>query len=392
MRIRIDGISKGQLNLTSIKESLNMIRILLILIILSHGFIHLIGFAKAFQLSEIKQITQHISKPMGLIWLTAFLAFTLTAILFIGKNKYWWLAGILSVSISQFIIIYFWHDARYGTIANLIILAASLAGLGNLKYYQQYTADVEKAFEQETDSSISILTESDIATLPDPVKDYIRYTGSIGKPKVINFKVESEGQIRKNEQSEWMPFTTEQYNFISKPYRLYYMNAKMMNLPVAGYHSYKDGKAVMDIRLFSVFKVQYKEGAEMDKAETVTFFNDMCCMAPASLIDKRINWLKTEGRKVLASFTHNNTTIHAWLFFNENSELVNFISEDRYDYDAGKNLPWSTPMKDYTYINGYRLPAYADAIYSYPEKDLCYGKFKITNVVYNLKSLQQAPQ
>lgn len=28
-------------------------------------------------------------------------------------------------------------------------------------------------------------------------------------------------------------------------------------LPVAGYHHFKNGKAVMDIRLLSLFKVQY---------------------------------------------------------------------------------------------------------------------------------------
>ena len=47
--------------------------------------------------------------------------------------------------------------------------------------------------------------------------------------------------------------------------------ATMMRLPVAGYHCYKNGQALMDIRLFSLFKVQYQQGNEMNIAETVTF-------------------------------------------------------------------------------------------------------------------------
>lgn len=107
--------------------------------------------------------------------------------------------------------------------------------------------------------------------------------------------------------------------------------------------------------LFSLFKVQYQDGAEMDMAETVTFFNDMCCMGPATLIDKRINWLEIDNNEVKASFTNNNITIYAWLYFNDIGELENFNSNDRYDYNAGKKVPWSTPLKDYEEVNGYKL-------------------------------------
>ena len=63
----------------------------------------------------------------------------------------------------------------------------------------------------------SELSETDIQQLPEPVKKYLRFTGSIGKPKVNNFKIEFTGKIRKNEQSEWMPFTSEQYDFMETP-------------------------------------------------------------------------------------------------------------------------------------------------------------------------------
>ena len=85
----------------------------------------------------------------------------------------------------------------------------------------------------------------------------------------------------------------------------------------------------------------------MDKAETVTFFNDMCCMAPATLIDKRIVWQDKGNNVVEATFTNNGISVSANLYFNETGELVNFISNDRYNVDAGKKLPWSTPLSNY---------------------------------------------
>jgi len=223
--------------------------------------------------------------------------------------------------------------------------------------------------------------------LPEPVKKYLRYTGSIGKPKVNNFKIEFTGKIRKDEQSEWMPFTCEQYNFMETPTRLFFMKAAMKGLPIGGYHCFKNGVAFMDIRLFSLFKVQYQDGAEMNLSETVTFFNDMCVVAPPTLIDKRIKWLEVGSNKVKASFTNNNITVSAWLYFNDKGELINFISDDRYAGDTGKQFPWATPLKDYHEINGYKLMGNAETIYSYPDRDLVYGTFKLIRIKYNCKDI-----
>jgi hypothetical protein len=40
-------------------------------ILLIHAFIHVMGFAKAFGYGNITNITKEISKPMGMLWLTA---------------------------------------------------------------------------------------------------------------------------------------------------------------------------------------------------------------------------------------------------------------------------------------------------------------------------------
>jgi hypothetical protein len=360
-----------------------MLRIIFLILVTVHGLIHLMGFAKAFQYAEMKQLTIAISKPVGLIWLIATLLFVTTAILFLLKNDYWTIFAIGAVLISQIVIILSWHDAKFGTIANVIVLVASIIGYGTWSYYDKYQNDVKTSLHQNEYFQNSKLTEMDIQHLPEPVKKYIRCTGSIGKPKVNNFKIEFTGKIRKNEQSKWMQFTSEQYNFMQIPTRLFFMKAVMKGLPVAGYHRYKNGDASMDIRLLSLLKVQYQDGDQMDKAETVTFFNDMCCMAPATLIDKRISWQEMGENVVKATFTNNGITITADLFFNEVGELVNFKSNDRYNADAGTILPWATPLRNYKELNGYKLAGYAETIYTYPDRDLCYGTFEVSSIKYN---------
>lgn len=357
-------------------------------IALVHGLIHLMGFAKAFQYAENSQLAQPISKPAGAAWGLSALLFILTAALFLMKKDGWWMWAVPAVILSQALIFTNWQDAKFGTIANVIVLAGAIIGIGSSRFFNTYKNEVSSGLQRTASIPETLLTEADLQPLPEPVKKYLRYTGAVGKPKVANFKIAFSGKIRKNEQSEWMPFASEQHNFMDVPTRLFFMKATMKHLPVAGFHSFKNGEAFMDIRLLSLFKVQYQSGREMNISETVTFFNDMCCMAPASLIDPRIQWLETDGNKVKATFTNNGITISAWLHFNDEGQLVNFISNDRYaagDDGTMRQLPWSTPLKDYKEINGRRMAGYADAIYSYPESDLTYGIFKTTNVEYNCK-------
>ena len=148
----------------------------------------------------------------------------------------------------------------------------------------------------------------------------------------------------------------------------------------------------MDIRLLSLFNVQYQSGKEMNQAETVTFFNDMCVMAPATLIDNRIKWVTVDNNTARAEFTNENITIAASLFFNEKGELVNFVSDDRYavtEDGALRKARWSTPLKSYKPFNGYNLASYGEAVFNFPEGDFCYGKFKIKSVDYNCSTLER---
>lgn len=99
-----------------------MLHYLFAFLLFMHGLIHLVGYTKAFRYSELKNITVPISKPVGLLWITACLLFIITAILYLLKTDYWWMSSLAAVILSQVVIILGWKDAKYGTIANCLIL------------------------------------------------------------------------------------------------------------------------------------------------------------------------------------------------------------------------------------------------------------------------------
>lgn len=268
----------------------------------------------------------------------------------------------------------------------LIVLIYCSQGMKRL-----YNKEVRAGLERTNDIQSEIITEKDIQYLPAIVQKYLRYVGVIGKEKVFNFRVEFEGKIRSNPDDGWMKLSSVQYNFIDKPTRIFYIKARKMGIPALGIHLYKDENAIMLIKLAGLFTVVDAKGTEMNQGETVTVFNDMCLMAPATLIDKNIQWESVDSLTVNAKFTNGKITIGTTLYFNERGELINFISNDRFETKDGKiykNYQWSTPVFGFKEFNGFRLGMGGQAIYKHPVGEFCYGEFTIKNIEYNCKVLK----
>ena len=256
---------------------------------------------------------------------------------------------------------------------------------------KKYKKAVTEALERTKDIKSEILREEDIQHLPAIVQKYLRYVGVIGNVKIINFRAEFKGGIRSKPNDEFMKLKSVQYNFTDKPTRLFYIVAKKKGIPAIGIHLYRNEQAIFQIKIAGLIKVVDAKGKEMNQGETVTVFNDMCFLAPATLINQNISWETVDPLTVHAKFTNGAITIGATLYFNDKGELINFISNDRFETTDGKsykNYPWITPAAGYIDINGYRLVSSANLIYKRPDEDFCYGEFELVNIEYNCKELK----
>jgi hypothetical protein len=364
-----------------------MVKYIFAVIILMHGLIHFMGFAKAFGYGNITQLTKDISKSAGLLWFAASVSFIVAAILFLLKKESWPVIAIAATIISQILIITVWKDAKFGTIANVLALFVATASWASYHFERQFKEDVKKHMTQSAFSSNDILTEADIISLPVPVQKYIRYAGAVNKPKVKNMKIVFTGEMR-DRGKDFFKFNSVQYNFFDNPARLFFMKAKMFGITVPGYHCYQNEAAAMQVKLFGLLNMVNIKGEEMNKAETVTVFNDMCLMAPATLIDKRIEWKPLDSLSAGATFTNGKSRITATLYFNQEGQLTNFISDDRYAVSDMKQYRFSTPAKEYMQINGMYILKYGEAVWHYPEGEFVYGKFNLKSIEYNVSEFK----
>jgi hypothetical protein len=365
-------------------------KIVYFIIVLLHGLIHVMGFVKGFDLKEVKELTLPISKIAGIFWLTGAVLIILYGILHMTHHKYGWVAGLLAVVVSQILIFMFWKDAKFGSVINLIIFIVTFVSLGSVFIKNKFSDNVKEDFSTNNTMNTDILTENDIAQLPVLVQKYIRYTKSVGQPKIKNFKAEFVGRMRGKPEDEYMKVNSVQYNFLQNPSRYFYMEAKKMGLPATGLHVYKNETATFEVKMLNWMKVVDAQGDKMNQAETVTLFNDMCFIAPASLISPSITWESVSDSIVKGVYKNGNITVSALLYFNEKGELINFISKNRYETDGKvyNNYPWATPVEEYRMINGYLLPGKAKLIYQKPEGDFIYGELDFKSVKYNLEDFE----
>ena len=359
-------------------------------VVVAHGALHLLGAAKGLSWADVSQLAEPIGTGLGAAWLAAAVVTIATGVLLVARVRWWWTVGAFAVVLSQAVIATSWADAKAGTIANVVLLAAVVYGWasqgprgGRAEYRRRASSALDRPH------LAGVVSEADLAPLPAPVAAYVRQSGALGHPRVQTFRARFHGRIRGGPAKPWMTFIGEQVNtYGPQPDRLFFMDAELFGLPVEVLHAFAGGAATMRVRALSLFPMVNKSGPEMDRAETVTIFNDLCILAPAALIDAPVTWHVLDDHHVRGTYTYGANTIAADLSFNDDHELIDFVSDDRtaVSSDGGNTFTpqrWSTPMSGYHDLGAVRLGTIGEAHWHAPEGEFAYLEFHLDEINYN---------
>lgn len=364
-------------------------RALLVVVLVLHGVIHAIGFMKAFGLVELDALSGEITRSRGALWLGVAIALIVTAGLAATSSRTWPFVALPALVLSQALVLGAWSDAKVGTLANVALLAATIVALVDQSpssLRSTYAREVERGLAR--DAGDRLVSEDDLASLPPLVQSYLRRAGVVGKPRVQDVRIAWRAEMRRAPDAAWMSLRAEQHSFFGEdPTRLFFMEGAMYGLPFVGLHRYAGGRATMDVRVASLWRVVDGRGPKMDQSETVTMFNDICVFAPAALLDAPVTWEPVDGRRVRGTYALGSHSVSAELVFDAAGDLVDFVSYDRYESADGKtyrNYRWSTPLSGYRDFGGHRVAAHGDATWAYPSGDFIYGRFDIESIEYNV--------
>jgi hypothetical protein len=132
----------------------------------------------------------------------------------------------------------------------------------------------------------TVVTEHDIAHLPEAAQRYLRFTGVLGRPRDSGFELHALGWFRRKPTDHWTACRVEQRNTapdISRDFHLYLNLAHV--LPVHAIDTYDHRHGHLHATALGTFTVADATGPEMDRAEHVTYLDDAILLAPSTLLD-----------------------------------------------------------------------------------------------------------
>lgn len=360
-------------------------KIIFLIIVFFHGLIHLPGFIKGFELKEVRGLILPVSKSMGLFWMAATVLFILYGTLFSANSKYAWFVGFMAVAISQTLIIIYWKDAKFGTIANFLILIVVFTSFGYNNFQRQIQNEKNQLLNQNEVVENKIIDENDIQNLPKPVKNWLRSSGMPGQPFIHIGKVTQKAEMKmKPEQDNWMNATAIQYTTIDNPAFIWSVDVKMNGIiNFQGRDKFDAGKGEMLIKMNSLINVVNEKGEKLDEGALQRYLGEMVWF-PSLALSPYITWEQINDNTAKATMTYKGTTGNGTFHFNENGDVTMF-SALRYkdNVPEARRIDWIMNITDYKTFEKIKVPSKMTSTWKLDNGDWTWLKLEVTDLKYN---------
>ncbi|PQJ80949.1 hypothetical protein BTO18_07290 [Polaribacter porphyrae] len=363
-------------------------RIALIILIVIHGILHLFEFFKALGISEFNAI----SKAHGIFWFFTFILFTISVILILIHSNYWLLSGFLAVIISEVLILNYWSDAKFGTIANIIILIAIIIGYSSFNFKQKVKTEKISLFEGAQAKNQDIITDGEWIGLPPIVQKWLTKSGLIGKQRVSNVYLVQKLQLKlKPEQANWNKGMTEQYFTVDPPAFNWNIKTEMNPLlNIVGRDKFVDGKGEMIIKLLSLIPVAGANNNEKVNQATLQRYLAEIVWFPSAALSKYIKWETIDDYSARATMEFKGTKGAGVFHFDQNGNFEKFVAMRYQDSNAIKPTEWTVISTRTEERNGIKIPIECEASWKLEKGKWTWLKLKITDIQHNVEEMPVA--
>ena len=254
----------------------------------------------------------------------------------------------------------------------------------------RYRRDVDELTDGLCEvASGDVLTEQDVARLPEPLRRYLRACGFIGAPRAAALTmVYRDVSVMQGRNGPALTIDYTQWNSADAPLRLAFIDSGLFGIPFQGYDVYRDGKGAMVGVLGKAVTLFDQQGPDMDRACLATYLAE-APLIPASLLQDAITWEAMGTRQVRATIVFGGQTVSGVFTFNERDEYISFYTEDRAVAEGDGEMayvPWTAECGAYERKpDGKALPTRFRATWNYPDGDFTYFDGRIAKASYRYR-------
>ncbi len=234
-----------------------------------------------------------------------------------------------------------------------------------------------------------LFSEEEFLHLPDTIQKYLKNCGYIGTPKMSYMKIEFKNvAFMQGKNGPALVIDYTQYNFVSEPSRMALIDSSMFGVPFEGYDYYQNGVGGMKGVIAKCIPLFDQMGTDMDRACLATFLAESM-FAPSILLQDYISFEEISDFKVKATITYENHTASGIFTFNEQYEMISFVTNDRAVTNSDgtmEYIPWSALCSEYVISdNGVKHPSKMRAVWNYEDGDFLYFDGEISSLSYGFE-------
>ena len=235
--------------------------------------------------------------------------------------------------------------------------------------------------------SNQVFTKADIADLPAPLQRYFENCGFIGKPKMLNIKINhNDVDFILSSSMPVLKIKSFQYNSAEKPERIAFIDTRLYGIPFEGIDAFQNGVGSMKGEIAKSVVLFNQTGEAMNKSSLVNCLAESLFIPNIALQDF-MSWETIDQNQVKGTISYYGIAASGIFTFDENGFLTTFITDDRMYVETNgsvKNVKWSAICDDYRDVNGIMQPKSLKAVWHLPEGDLVYFNGHDTVIEYNV--------
>ncbi|MCB9656442.1 MAG: hypothetical protein H6726_02245 [Sandaracinaceae bacterium] len=369
-------------------------RIAFSVLVVIHALIHLLGFVKGFGFAPVAQLSASISRPVGVLWLTACGLLLVAVGMLTARHAAWWMPAAVGLLLSQALVFTAWSDAKFGTLANVLLVVGVAVGFGVARFERVTHARADALVSAANRDAAPIESTLPTATLPPAVRRYLERSGVVGHAAPRTVRLQQSGSMQLSPGQGFLEIQARQYVALAQPAFLWHVKLAMFGVPIVGRDTYERGRGRMRIDAGGLVPVVDAADAKIDQGALLRYLGESVWY-PAAALGPHITWEAgaDDQREARATMRYEGVEASADFTFDDDGRFVS-LRADRYQGggEAAVLRPWSVRASAWSHYDvhtgeeAYRVevPSEGDVVWHEPEGEFVFFRWTLRDLAYDV--------
>jgi len=281
-----------------------------------------------------------------------------------------------------------WSQVVIAAAGGLVGSTAAAAAIGRYSWNRSTAKAIEQLRSEDHLSRTEVFCSEQLDGLPDPVVRYFQFALTPGQRLIRSARLAQTGEFRTGGfNAPWSPFTAVQHVSTNPPGFVWDAAIRIAPfLSVCVRDAYIRGAGSMEGRLAAlVTVVDERDRPELNAGALHRYLAEAVWFPTALLPGHGVTWQAVDNSTARATVIDSGTSVSLEFQFAKDGAIVRVSTPERFREVGGAYVatPWAGSYRDYTLVEGIRVPLKGEVEWVLPEGRLPYWRGRIVDINYD---------